>query len=246
MTAGVGVRRTQLRTGSNLSDELSNFIQVHGHQYKEVNFSTAYSYNSLDRYIFPTSGWRQSFSLSATAPGSALQYYRAQYHSHWFRPVGDSLVFGLGGTTGYGSGYGDTRVLPFYENYYVGGARTLRGYEESSLGPRDSLGNPLGGNFMMTGSAQLALQRFGGEPLKSIRPALFIDAGQVYSMAKQTYTVAGHPIAQENPTGLRVSVGGALTWQSPLGPLEFSLGFPLNDKPGDELNPFNFSMGTFF
>lgn len=246
LTAGVGLRSTYLKLGSTTSDEIAGFVSKYGNSYKEVNLSISWSYNSLDRYIFPTTGWRQNFGFTSTAPGSDLQYYRVNYNTHWFHPLAQAFVLSMSGSTGYGAGYGKTRSLPFYEHYFVGGSRTLRGYEENSVGPLDSLGNAYGGSFMVAGTTQLALRSFMGEPFKVIRPAIFLDVGQVYSMAKQTYTAAGLPIAQHNPQGIRLSTGAALTWQSPMGPLEFSLGFPLNAKAEDKTTPFSFSFGTFF
>jgi len=100
--------------------------------------------------------------------------------------------------------------------------------------------------LMLTSSLQLSLNQWMGEDLKSIRPAVFVDIGQLYTAANRTYTAAGEPISRNNPRGLRVSAGLSMTWLSPMGPLEFSLGYPIEERKGDKAKPFSFSMGTTF
>jgi outer membrane protein insertion porin family len=45
---------------------------------------------------------------------------------------------------------------------------------------------------------------------------------------------------------LRYSVGLAGLWLSPMGPISLSLGFPLNDEDDDEIQNFQFTVGSFF
>jgi outer membrane protein insertion porin family len=45
---------------------------------------------------------------------------------------------------------------------------------------------------------------------------------------------------------MRYSVGLGIAWISPLGPLKLSYAIPINDKPGDRLQSFQFQIGTGF
>ncbi|MNC77825.1 Outer membrane protein assembly factor BamA precursor [compost metagenome] len=50
----------------------------------------------------------------------------------------------------------------------------------------------------------------------------------------------------EDPCGWRFSAGVGLSWQSPMGPLQLSYARPLNSKPGDDKQSFQFQIGTGF
>ena len=122
----------------------------------------------------------------------------------------------------------------------------LRGFEENSLGPLDSLGRAFGGNVLVAGTAALIFPNPIKPDAKSIRTALFLDAGQVYDTHIRERLLNGRPRIRR-PNDIRFSVGISLTWNSPLGaPLSFSLAKPLNAKPGDEKRAFTFWMGTQF
>jgi outer membrane protein assembly factor BamA len=72
----------------------------------------------------------------------------------------------LSGDVGYGEGYGETESLPFFENYYAGGPRSVRGFVANSLGPREiDDDDPVGGNFRMVGSLELFAPAPGGPQL---------------------------------------------------------------------------------
>ena len=246
-TWGFGVRDTDLKAGTQVPEEIAYFIRDNGKHSFEYDVSMGWMYNSLDRYIFPTKGTRHRVGASLTLPGSGLEYYKANFNSQLYYPFTTVLIGNLNLNVAYGGGYGNTGRLPFYQHYFAGGSRTVRGYEESSLGPKDSLGNPFGGNLMVSSSAQLAFSRLWGEEnWKSVRPALFLDAGQVYATGKRLTTAAGENVSQNNPAGLRFTTGLAVTWVSPMGPLEFSLAKPLNEKKGDDTRSFSFSIGTYF
>lgn len=132
----------------------------------------------------------------------------------------------------------------FIKNYFAGGSRTVRGFEESSLGPTDSLGNPFGGNFLVTATAALIIPNFFSPDTKSIRMAWFVDGGQVYDLENRQST--DNPNESRNPAGLRYSTGLSLTWMSPIAPLVFSLATPLNEHEGDKIQNFAFTFGTVF
>jgi outer membrane protein insertion porin family len=127
------------------------------------------------------------------------------------------------------------KPLPFFKNYYAGGVTSVRGYQTSTLGPRDIDGTILGGNFKVITSAEFYVPLPGLGTDKSVRLSAFFDAGNVYATG-ETFTVAS----------LRKSVGVGITWFSPVGPMKISIGFPLNAQPGDEVQHFQFQLGNVF
>ena len=112
----------------------------------------------------------------------------------------------------------------------------MRGYLSSSLGIVDPTTNDaLGGSTRLVGNAELQMPFPGGGQDRSLRWFGFLDAGQVYQ--------EGQTIRASE---LRYSTGLGVSWISPVGPLKLSYAKPLNAKPGDRLERFQFQMGTGF
>jgi outer membrane protein insertion porin family len=243
-TYGYGFQSTSLGLQKNNSPlEIQQFLAQNGNDSNEVTLAIGWVHNTLDRYVFPENGLQQSAGLTFSVPGSHLEYYRLSYNAQWYKSLGRDFVFTTGATLGYGNGYGDTGILPFYKNFFAGGTRTVRGFKENSLGPRDSLNNPFGGNFLATGTVALILPNFGLET-KSVRMAWFVDGGQVYDLKLKNSLL--NPEISRNPTGPRYSTGLSVTWMSPLAPLVFSLSKPLNEHDGDRVQEFSFGFATTY
>ena len=137
---------------------------------------------------------------------------------------------------GYGDSYGDTFELPFFENFFAGGPRTVRGYEESSLGPKDFFGDSLGGNLSIVGNAELILPIPFVKEFKSVRLTAFYDIGNVYDTTFEDVEI----------DSLRMSTGLSGVWLSPFGMLSVSIAQPFNDQEFDEIQKFQFTFGTTF
>jgi outer membrane protein insertion porin family len=141
----------------------------------------------------------------------------------------------LKGRVGYGDSYGDTFELPFFENFYAGGPRTVRGFEENSLGPQDVFGDSLGGDFMLVGNAEVILPVPFLKDFKSVRVTTFYDVGNVFGAQEDFETEK-----------LRMSVGLSGIWLSPFGMLSISIAEPIRDQRGDDIQKFQFTFGTNF
>jgi outer membrane protein insertion porin family len=245
----VGYDKTHLKTESIVATEISDFMKENGDQFREFTIRLGWSYDSLDQRIFPHKGMTQSLSILTVVPGANQQYYKLSYDLASYHPLSNSelWILGLSSNLGYGDGYGKTSRMPFYRNYVAGGTRFVRGFVENSLGPKDSLGRAFGGNALLACTASLIFPNPIKPDAKSVRTALFFDAGQVYDTRYRYKTVNGLSVAR-NPQGLRYAVGMSLTWHTPLGgaPVSFSLAKPLQVKRGDEIRRFNFWMGTQF
>jgi outer membrane protein insertion porin family len=247
LNVGLGYNHTLLAVNTQTAPgEIIGFVDEHGKRYQEIDASLGWVYNSLDRYVFPESGFRLSTGGMASIPSADLQYYRLNAETQLFRPLFYDFLFFSQVSVGYGNGYGKTNALPFFKNFFSGGARSIRGYGESSLGPRDAFGAPLGGNFKIEGSTGIVLPNFISPETKSVRTQVFLDVGQVFDTRDHKRVANGTIVPVVNPAGLRLSSGVSVTWMSPLAPLVFSYAIPLNDKPGDNTQRFSFTFGTFF
>ena len=177
----------------------------------------------------------QRANLEVSTIGS-LRYFRTTYQNQYFQPFwGNTSTLALNGEIDYGHGL-DGKPYPIFKNFYAGGIGSVRGYEDSSLGNlKDQYGDSLGGASRVVGSMELQFPFSGAGQDRTMRWFLFLDGGQVYA--------DGSPIQAGQ---LRYSTGIGISWLSPIGPLKFSYGHPLNSKPGDKSQPLQFQLGTGF
>ncbi len=229
---------TTYKPADDASTEVVAFETENGDTFLDFKLGTSWSRDSRDSSLMPTKGGMQSLSASATMPGSDLEYYKIAYRHKRYFPLNSAFTLALNGDLAYGDVYGDTSQLPLWENFFAGGIKTVRGYKDYSLGPRDTPNNDaLGGNVKVVGNAELFFPAPFKLMEKTIRLGLFFDAGNVFS------TNGGNDIDLGE---LRYSAGASAFWLSPMGALGVSLGVPLNEKPGDETEIFQFTFGTAF
>lgn len=234
----LGYENTRLSEDGFFAQEVRDFINRKGNEFDIVRFSAGYSHDTRNKTILPEKGVLHQFSTEVGLPtfGDSLEFYKFTYRTQYFRPLFADFIFALKGEFGYGDGYGSDDDLPFFENYYAGGPRSVRGYEENTLGPRDSRGRPLGGNIKLVGGAEIIIPvPFLKKFADSVRLASFFDAGNVYGK-NEDFDVGE----------LRYSAGVGAIWVSPFGLVSVSIAQPIGDKPGDETQRFQFNFGTNF
>ncbi|MDX1556342.1 MAG: BamA/TamA family outer membrane protein, partial [Xanthomonadales bacterium] len=230
-------------------------------EFNTWDWNVAWTRDSRNHFLNPTRGSAQSLTLITSLPGSSREYYKLIYRGSKFIPVWRGLVLALRTNIGYGDAYDsydeesmatpvDTEILagncdptdvvgldtglPFYEHFYSGGVRDIRGYDDNTLGPKDPFCRSIGGDFKVTGGIELAFPiQIGGQ--SGTRLALFVDSGYVYEN-----------IDAFDASKLRGSAGISVTWEAPIGPIVISWAFPFNDQPGDRTEDLQFSFGTTF
>jgi len=243
----VGVMQNDFKTTSSSSNEVIDFVIDNSDKYNSSTprddvdgdtFDTLFSIISLakdtrNRRIFAESGSLNSISLELQ--GGDLYYYKTRYRHQTAIALSSLFTLNLKGRVGYGNGYGDTDDLPIYEKYHAGGVRSVRGYEFNSLGPRDSEGDPEGGNLQVITSAEILFPIEALASSDTFRLGVYFDAGNVFENPDDYET-----------SELRQAVGISAKWFSVIGPIEFSYAFPINDESGDDTQPFQFSLGASF
>ncbi len=130
--------KTDISVGTQPAREIWDFVNAEGNIYETLNLQTQWQRVTLNRGMYPTDGASTAISLSATVPGSDLNYYRINLRQKFYQPIGRGLVFGFNGEIGYLSTFGDTKETPFFQNFFAGGPRSLRGFESNTLGPRST------------------------------------------------------------------------------------------------------------
>ncbi len=235
LTGTFGLEWIDLFQGTGAPIEIQDFVAREGDRYFNLRATFDWSHDSRDSAIFPTSGTRHTATFTLTLPGSDLQFYKFYYTFRHYTPLYRKLVFATKADLGFGGGYGKTGGLPFFEHYFAGGIGDVRGFRTNTLGPKDDLGigNPFGGNRKLAGGIELYMPPPYKKFEKTLRLSAFLDAGNVFKDKIKW-------------SGIRYSAGVGLTWLSPMGALTISYGVPLNDKPGDQIERFQFSLGSVF
>ena len=229
------------------------YVEQFGEKSNSLALTTGWSRDDRDNLLVPTRGRYQRAFSEIGLPALDLQYYRLNYQYQQFFQFFPRVTFAFNGEIGYGDGYGGD-AYPFFKNYYVGGIGSVRGFETGSLGPRDVDDSPLGGNRRLNFSLEAYVPIPGAD--RTLRALSFVDAGQVWGLQVRR-DANGNPIgtAMNRPIydkekidlgNLRYSVGVGVAWISPLGPLKLSYAYPLNRKPEDRVQRFQFQIGTGF
>jgi outer membrane protein insertion porin family len=228
-------------------------LEIGSTDVRSLELLAGWSYDSRNAVLFPTSGTLLALNLNVAVPGSDVEYYMSGLNFTKYVHLVGRWLFKINSNLAYGEAYGDTTAIPPYRNRYAGGPGTVRGFRESTLGPKDSLSNPYGGNMLVANQLEIIVPT----PAKisgSTRIAFFFDSGNVFSTGGvKFYDKLGDPIDYKfNYDSLKRSVGIGVEWLAPLGLLRFSYAVPLNqDAPtdryyGDQVERFQFSIGNAF
>jgi|TARA_X000000950_G_scaffold67774_1_gene83722 outer membrane protein insertion porin family len=260
---GLNVEHTEIREGFAAAQEISEFIERNGPDALNFKANLSWIRSTLNRGVFADRGSSQSIGVTFAAPGSDLEFYRLTYQGEKYFPLTQLFTLKLRTELGYGDSYGDTPALPFYEHFFAGGFGSIRGFENSTLGPRstpplDENGNPIifssfdndgrygqpfGGNLLLEFSAELIFPLPFVEDNRQFRPALFFDVGNVFNTECPTVSTNCFDLSTDE---LRYSAGFGLSWLSGFGPLTFAVSKPMNTKFFDEEESFQFELGKTF
>ncbi|NCX94007.1 MAG: outer membrane protein assembly factor BamA, partial [Gammaproteobacteria bacterium] len=245
---------------------VKNFLQDNpGGNYNSLIVVTGLSRNTTNNAYFPTQGVNASATLKASVPGSDLTWYKILLDAKWYHALwkrGYSVE--VDGDLDYGGGYGKTKSLPFFNNFFGGGWGSVRGFDPGSLGPRDSTqcnntdptvcpqdveeGQAIGGNLLIDANFNFYFPVPFITYSDTYRMGVFADMGNVY----ETPSLAGEWNQGSMPTfpslsNLRYSVGVSFEWQMPMiGLIGLSLAKPLNTRADDDSTWFNFTIGNTF
>ena len=239
--------------GNPFVEDVGGGIVFFGTQFDAFELVAGWTYASRNRALFATRGMRHQLFLSGTVPGSEVEYYTARYNMTLYQPLWRGFVLRYNLETAMGEARGDTTALPPYKQFFGGGPGSVRGYRESWLGPRDSFGNPYGGNVLVASQLELIIplpEKWSSQA----RAAIFYDVGNVFNTGEVEFTdKLGSPVEYKPEFDeLRTSVGVGVEWLAPMGLFRFSYAYPLNNYAGndrffgDEVERFQFSIGQAF
>jgi outer membrane protein insertion porin family len=223
--------------GSNVPLRFIQFTNTYGNSVNAVPFSISWVRNTTDSTLWPTTGALFNQVADASLPGVGAQYYRLNSNNTWFFPISNSFTWKTNAQVGFINPYGSSAAVPFYQSFYMGGINTVRGYYIGSMGPKDTDGSSLGGTRSIIFTNELMFPLPGIKDTKSVRLGVFFDTGALWG---------GNSFDLTAQQAFRASYGLGLNWISPLGPIKLSYGLPLFNKPTDQLEAFQFMLGSSF
>jgi outer membrane protein insertion porin family len=233
---GAGLEQNTMDVDASTPQSYLDYVKTFGRVSNNVPVTVGWARDARDSALVPSRGYFTQANAEYGTPAGGTQYYKADVNAQYYYSFSRGFVLGLNFQAGYGNGMGG-KPYPIFKNYYAGGIGTVRGYEPSSLGPRDaSTGDPIGGSKMVVGNVELAFPLPGTGYDRTLRVFSFLDAGNVW----------GNEGNSVGANGLRYGYGVGLAWISPIGPLKLSLGFPLTKHRGDQYQKFQFQLGTAF
>lgn len=244
---GGRIESTKVDTNPNSPQRYITYKDEFGENPWSLAATLGWSRDSRDNSLAPTRGIYQRLSGEFGTPVGDIEYFKMTYQYQQFIPLTRTWTLAFNGEIGYGDVYGDTNMYPFFKNFYAGGIGSVRGFESGSLGPKDLNGDNLGGDRMVTGSVELLAPLPGGD--RTLRIFGFLDFGTVWGYEAVSQDAAGRINYRRQDmslSDLRYSTGIGVAWISPLGPLKFSIATPLNDKSDDDVQRFQFQIGTGF
>ncbi|HEG0441190.1 TPA: outer membrane protein assembly factor BamA [Campylobacter jejuni] len=209
---------TLLRTGYELGKSIKSSI------------TPAITFNNTDDYYLPRSGIIASTSLEYAGLGGDQEFISSSSKFNFYQGLQDYIGYDL--IYRYKASFykvWDEGYLPINQRIYLGGIRSIRGFESRTVSPKNQWGDEVGGTIAFANSIELSFPLI--DRIK-LRGSVFFDYGM---------------IGRKNLDEIkRMSTGIGIEWITPIGPLQLVFAKPLNDKKGDDTNSFEFNLGTRF
>ena len=182
--------------------------------------------------IEPRSGTYSTldFDLAAHALGSSTDFATLSARLFWYRGLGRALVLAIGLRAGIKIPYSGTERVPLPERFFAGGSTTLRGFALDQAGPKDSDGNPLGGEVLLMGNLELRFPIRG-----ALGAVVFADIGNVFATPS---AVTWNEVRKMGGLGIR--------YATPVGPIRLDVARLLDHRDGEDQYQLFFSVGHTF
>jgi outer membrane protein insertion porin family len=222
-------------------------------------FSASLTWDSRNDVKLPNGGNRTGITTQLTVGDHS--YVKTEISSAWyFKGLARGHVLEVVGRAGVAQPIG-TDDVPFYDRYYLGGLRDLRGFDYPAVGPREvtqdgSEYEPIGGDTFWMGSAEYSIPVMG-----PVRFATFFDIGNV---SARPWNNAGYSVLGKGNDGLinnplvgfnQFTAGNTGVYSDDwgiglhidipsLGPLRLDYGIPIkHDQFNSSSGKFQFGVG---
>ncbi|MDR2129536.1 MAG: outer membrane protein assembly factor BamA [Burkholderiaceae bacterium] len=230
---GMNAESTRIKTGTNIPAAYLEYAERFGYDSYSFPFTVGWSRDSRDSALAPSAGRYQRLMGELGVFGDA-RYAKADYQYQQYVALSKQYTLAFNGELGWGKGLSG-QPFPVFKSFYSGGLGSVRGFQQSTLGPRDVTGAFIGGNRKFTLNTEVITPFPGAGNDRTLRMFGFVDVGALYGEGEK---ISGDAV--------RASVGVGISWISPLGPLRFAFAHPVRKRSGDRIEKFQFQVGTSF
>ena len=234
---GANAEQTQIKegTGVPLPTPYKDYADKFGKTSTALPLTLGWARDGRDSALVPSKGTYQRLNADLSMAGD-VKYFRSNYQYQQYFPLSKKYTLAVNADLGWGTGL-KGQDYPLFKNFYVGGLGSVRGFENSTLGPKSDDPVPvyLGGSKKLVLNAEFVTPFPGAGNDKTLRLFGFTDAGSAFGDAEKI-----------SLSELRASAGIGLSWISPLGPLRFSYAIPIRKQTTDKIQRLQFQIGTSF
>jgi outer membrane protein insertion porin family len=236
---GVNAEQTEIREGTGLPDAYRRYGEKFGVTSTALPLTLGWARDGRDSALVPTRGSLQRVNADVSVGGD-VRYVRASYQFQQYFPLTKKYTLAFNTDLGWGQGL-KGQEYPLFKNFYVGGLGSVRGFEQSTLGPSEATSSTnavpiyLGGPKKLVFNAEFITPFPGAGNDRTLRLFGFTDVGRAFG---ENEKISGD--------AMRISAGIGLSWISPMGPLRFSYATPIRKQTGDKIQRLQFQIGTSF
>jgi len=190
------------------------------------------NYDKRNQKFQTDSGFRSFYSLDLpiiSDTNTIKNYYNYSHYFDFFDKNFSSISFHLQTANSL-----NNRDIKLSERITIPSSR-LRGFEAGRVGPKDG-DDFVGGNYSYSVNFASNIPQIFEES-QNLDFLIFADAADIWGVDYNS-SIKGD--------GIRSSVGVGLDWMTAIGPMNFTLAYPLTKKTGDKTESFRFNLGTSF
>lgn len=236
---GAIAEQTQIKAGTGLPDPYKEYSDRFGDISTAIPLTLGWARDGRDSALVPTKGNLQRLNADLSLAGD-VRYFRSSYQFQQYFPLSKKYTLAVNADLGWGQGL-KGQPFPIFKSFYVGGLGSVRGFEQSTLGPSRVTSETnsalvyLGGSKKIVMNSELLMPFPGAGNDRTLRLYAFTDVGSAFGDSEKVTL-----------SSLRASVGIGLSWISPMGPLRFSYATPIRQQTGDKIQKLQFQIGTSF
>ena len=189
-------------------------------------------YDKRNQTFQTNSGFKSFYSIDLPVisdTNTIKNYYNYSHYFEFFEKNFSSISIYLESANSL-----NNKDIKLSERITIPSSR-LRGFEAGRIGPKDG-DDYVGGNYAYSINFKSNITQIFEES-QNLDFLFFTDVADIWGVDYDS-SIKGD--------GIRSSVGLALDWMSPVGPLNFTLAYPIAKKTGDKTESFRFNLGTSF
>lgn len=204
----------------NVDDNVSELIKLEEGSAMESALSLSFTRDARNHPLIPTEGSRLRYTgkVAGGPLGFDVDYYQLDVQGTvYLHTPFKGHVLSLRSDLMTIEAFGDSDHVRIFDRGFTGGISSLRGFKYRDVGPRDELGEPVGGQSLLTANVEYTIPA-----VDRIRLAAFYDAGVVNEDAYDIST-----------SGYNSDFGIGIRFDMPQFPIQLNYAWPLK---ADEYN----------